>query len=182
MTRLSDAPQLPASLAWLEKTHDAMGHAEEWTGILLLVIMAIVVNMEIFARYLFGRPFLWTEEVTRLTLVWLTFIAVPALIRKGGDMVINTFIELLPAGLLRWIHVIRDVLMILVYALVAWEGYRLAHAVQGMTLVVTDWSTALLAYPLVIGGALVILHVTVRLLHTVLIIQQGSAATSGGRH
>ena len=180
MTKPSEAPQLPASLAWLEKTDDALGNAEEWCGILLLVIMAIVVNMEIFARYLFGHPFLWTEEVTRLILVWLTFIAVPALIRKGGDMAINTFIELLPGGLLRWIHIFRDVLMILVYALIAWEGYRLAEAVQGMPLVVTDWPTALLAYPLLIGGVMVLLHVSVRLLRTALVIQQGSNLTAQG--
>ena len=181
MNKPVEARPLPDALAWLEKIHNALGQVEEWSGMVLLAIMAIVVNMEIFGRYLFGRPFLWTEEVTRLLLVWLTFIAVPALIRKGGDMVINTFIDLLPGRLLRSMHIVRDVLMILVYALVAWEGYRLADAVQGMPLVVTDWPTALLAYPLLIGGVLVILHVTVRLLHTVFVSPTISPVTLVGK-
>ena len=156
-----------------------MGALEEWVGMGLLALMAIVVNLEIFARYVFGSPFIWSEEVTRLTLVWLTFIAVPALIRKGGDMAINTFIDMLSPSLQRWAHVFRDILMILVYALIAWEGYRLASAVSGMPLVVTNWPTALLAWPLVLGGVLVILHVAVRLLRTVLAIQQGQSGGPG---
>jgi TRAP-type C4-dicarboxylate transport system permease small subunit len=179
VTRLAEDPSLPARLGWLAKTHDAMGLLEEWAGMILLALMAIVVNLEIFARYVFDRPFIWTEEVTRLTLVWLTFIAVPALIRRGGDMAINTFTDMLPPSPRRWAHVFRDVLMLLVYALVAWQAFRLARAVAGMPLVVTDWPTALLAWPLVIGSALVILHVSVRLLRTGLAIRESRSGGAG---
>jgi TRAP-type transport system small permease protein len=120
--------------------------------------------MQIVARYVFDRPIIWTEEVTRLSLCWLTFIAVPALIRRGGDMVVDTFVNLLPANARRWAHALRDIVMLVVYGLVVWQGYRLARATAGMPLVVTDWPTSLMAWPLVIGGVLVILHVLLRLL------------------
>lgn len=149
-----------------------MAQTEEWVAMALITAMAVVVNLEIFARYLFGRPFIWSEEVTRLTLVWMTFIAVPALIRRGGDMVVDTFVNMLPLRLRRWAHASRDVVMIVVYAIVAWEGYRLAMAVSGMPLVVTDWPSSLLAWPLVLGGLLVILHVSLRLMRTVRTIRR----------
>ena len=159
-------------LGWIDRAEARIGQVEELVAMALITIMAFVVNLEIFARYVFGRPFIWSEEVTRLTLVWMTFIAVPAMIRRGGDMVVDTFVNMLPQALRRWAHACRDVLMIVVYAIVAWEGYRLGIAVSGMPLVVTDWPSSLLAWPLVLGGVLVILHVSLRLLRTALTIRQ----------
>ncbi len=125
-----------------------------------------------FARYLFDRPFVWSEEVTRLLLVWLTFIAVAALIRRGGDIAVDTFTNMMPRLLRSTVLALRDVLMLFVYGLVAWQAYRLAGNVAGMPLVATDWPTALLAWPLVIGCLLVFLHVFIRLLRALLLPQE----------
>jgi TRAP-type C4-dicarboxylate transport system permease small subunit len=57
---------------------------------------------------------------------------------------------------------IRDLVMVAVYSLVAWQGWSLAGNVAGMPLVATEWPTALLAWPVVLGGVLIVLHVMVR--------------------
>ena len=167
----SEPANLP-DLGWIDRAEVRIGEVEEVVAMALITMMALVVNLEIFARYVFDRPFIWSEEVTRLTLVWMTFIAVPAMIRRGGDMVVDTFVGMLPLQLRRWANAGRDVLMIAVYAIVAWEGYQLAGAVAGMPLVVTDWPSSLLAWPLVLGGLLVILHVGLRLARTLLAIRR----------
>lgn len=128
----------------------------------LVAAMAVVVNLQVVARYLFDSPFIWCEEVTRLILVWLTFVASAALVRRGGDIAINTFVDMLPAAARRPFIAVRDGLMLLVFGFVAWEGWRLAGAVAGMPLVATEWPTALLAWPLVVGGVLTVFHVVVR--------------------
>jgi len=170
-----DGPPPPPATNWLVRVHDGIGHTEELVAIGLVATMGIVINLQVFFRYLVGRPFMWSEEVARLLLVWLTFIAAPATIRRGGDMAVDTFIDMLPLAVRRKVHVWRDALMILVYGLVAWEAYRLVRAVEGMPLVATEWPTALLAWPLVVGCLLIVLHVLVRLWQTVLVIRHGNA-------
>jgi len=168
--------QPPAGIGWIGRLETRIGHAEEWVAMALIAAMAVLVNMQIFARYLFDHPIIWSEEVTRLSLGWLTFIAVPALIRRGGDMVVDTFVNMLPAVPRLWAHAVRDVLMVVVYGLVTWQGYRLTRAIAGMPLVVTEWPSSLMAWPLVIGGTLVIFHVGLRLFATLTAIRHGAGA------
>ena len=43
-------------------------------GFFLLVIVSTMAA-QVFARYVFGAPFQWSEEVARLALIWMTFIS-----------------------------------------------------------------------------------------------------------
>lgn len=153
---------VPVWLAQLLRVDGAIGKLEEWIGIVLVLAMAIVVNLQVVARYVFDKPFIWPEEVSRLILVWMAFVGAAALIRRGGDIAVDTFIDLLPPPRRRAMLLVRDVVMVAVYGLVAWQGWRLAGNVAGMPLVATEWPTSLLAWPVVAGGVLVVLHMLVR--------------------
>ena len=43
-------------------------------GLFLLIILSTMAA-HIIARYLFGSPFQWSEEVARLALIWMTFMS-----------------------------------------------------------------------------------------------------------
>ena len=131
---------------------------------LLVVAMTVIVNLQIFARYVFHAPMIWPEEVTRLTLVWLTFLGAAAMGRRASDIAVTTFVEMLPTEGQRLALLLRDAVLVALFALVAREGVRLADAVEGMPLVATEWPTALLAWPVAIGGALMALHPALRFL------------------
>ena len=152
----------PTWLPPVLKFDGRVGQLEEWLCILLVGAMAIVVNLQIAARYVFDKPFIWPEEVSRLILIWMAFIGAAALIRRGGDIAVDTFVDMLPPGRRRAMLTIRDLVMVAVYSLVAWQGWSLAGNVAGMPLVATEWPTALLAWPVVLGGVLIVLHVMVR--------------------
>jgi len=156
------ATTVPSWLTRLLQLDGSIGKMEEWSGIVLVAIMAVIVNLQVVARYAFDKPFIWPEEVSRLLLIWMTFIGAAALIRRGGDIAVDTFIDLLSPPRRRAMLLVRDLVMVAVYALIAWQGWRLAGNVAGMPLVATEWPTALLAWPVVIGGMLVVLHVVVR--------------------
>ncbi|MBP6853115.1 MAG: TRAP transporter small permease [Rhodoferax sp.] len=156
------AAPVPPWLVRLLRIDGGIGRLEEWIGIALVAAMAVVVNLQIVARYVFDKPFIWPEEVARLILVWMAFVGAAALIRRGGDIAVDTFIDMLAPARRRAMLLLRDLLMVAVYTLVAWQGWRLAGNVAGMPLVATEWPTALLAWPVVVGGVLVVLHVLVR--------------------
>ncbi len=43
-------------------------------GLFLLIIFSTMAA-QVLARYVFGAPFQWSEEVARLALIWMTFIS-----------------------------------------------------------------------------------------------------------
>ncbi len=151
-------------LKQLQGLQSLIGTLEEWLVIVLVAAMAVIINLQIVARYLFDAPYIWPEEVSRLLLVWMSFIGAAALMRRGGDIAVDTFTALMPARARRVAFIVRDVLMIGVFSLVAVQGFHLAQAVATMPLVATEWPTSLLAWPLVLGGGLIAFHTLTRLL------------------
>lgn len=151
---------LPSLLAF----ERGLGHVEDWAGIAAVAGMAIVVNLQIFARYLLHAPFIWPEEVARLLLVWMTFIGAAALARRSGDLAVDTFVEMLPRVPRRALEMTRDITMLALFVFIATQGYALARAVAGMPLAATGLPTDLLAWPVIVGGSLIAFHCMVRLL------------------
>lgn len=162
MTSAEAAAAIPAR-SWLDRAEAGIGWIEEALGIALVAAIAIVVNLQVVARYLFHAPFIWPEEVTKLMLVWLAFVAAAAVSRRGADMAVNTFVEMMSPAWRRRVGCLRDLVLLALYLLVAWEAQRLVATLAGMTLVATDWPVTLLVWPLVAGSLLLALHAALRL-------------------
>lgn len=48
---------------------------EKTIACLFLLVIVCTMAAQVFARYVFGAPFTWSEEVARLALIWMTFIS-----------------------------------------------------------------------------------------------------------
>lgn len=151
------------ALRLLKSVQTALCRAEELLAMLLVAGLLVVVNLQIFARYIFSHPFIWPEEVSRLLLVWMTFVGAAALTRRGADLAVDTFVEMLPPAPKRVALMVRDAILVVVFAIIATQGWALARAVSGMPLVATGLPTALLAWPVIAGGLLVVFHCIIRL-------------------
>ena len=141
---------------------DLLGMLEDAVGIVLVVILALVVNLQIFSRYLFHAPFIWPEEVARLLMIWIAFIGSAAVTRRGADMAVDTFVLLAPKGVQRMLAIVKDLVLAALFIFIAVQGNALASAVSNMPLIATGWPTSLLAWPLVVGGVLTAFHSLVR--------------------
>jgi len=49
--------------------------AEKAVALLLVMVILGVMAAQVIARYFFQHPLSWSEEVARLAMIWLTFIA-----------------------------------------------------------------------------------------------------------
>jgi TRAP-type transport system small permease protein len=48
---------------------------EQATAIALLISILATMALQVIARYIFQSPMSWSEEIARLSMIWLTFIA-----------------------------------------------------------------------------------------------------------
>lgn len=62
-----------------------------------LVIMTFVTFAQAVYRYVFGGSFVWSEELTILGMVWVTFLGSTVAIVRGSHTRIDFLINLLPA-------------------------------------------------------------------------------------
>lgn len=62
---------------------------EQAIAALLLFIILSTMATQVFARYVFGAPFSWSEEVARLSLIWLTFISAAFVMAQGRHIAVD---------------------------------------------------------------------------------------------
>ncbi len=51
---------------------------------IMITVMVIITTMEVVRRYIFGKSFIWAEELVKFLLVAVTFLGGPAAYRAGG--------------------------------------------------------------------------------------------------
>jgi TRAP-type C4-dicarboxylate transport system permease small subunit len=52
-----------------------MSLTEQTLAALFLFVIVSTMGAQVFARYFFGSPFSWSEEVSRMALIWMSFMA-----------------------------------------------------------------------------------------------------------
>lgn len=80
----------------LNKLEKLVALIEEYTCVGLIIIMCISVFAQVLFRYIFTIPLSWTEEVSRYSMIWLTFIAGAMCIRTKSHYVIDILLDKLP--------------------------------------------------------------------------------------
>lgn len=55
----------------------------------LLAAVLATMGAQVMARYLFGAPIPWSEEVARFSLIWLTFLAASFVMAEGRHITVD---------------------------------------------------------------------------------------------
>lgn len=63
--------------------------AEQSFAALFLFVILATMGAQVFARYFFGAPFSWSEEVSRLALIWMTFMAAAFVMAEGRHITVD---------------------------------------------------------------------------------------------
>jgi TRAP-type C4-dicarboxylate transport system permease small subunit len=66
-----------------------MSLAEQAVAALFLFVILATMGAQVFARYVFDSPIPWSEEVARLCLIWMTFIAAAFVMAQGGHITVD---------------------------------------------------------------------------------------------
>lgn len=98
-------------LAACKRLLDGIGKAETALGIALILGMVTAITVQVFTRYVLGRPIAWVEESATYAFIWMAFVGASVGLKQGRHILIATIGAHLPA---RWAAGLRA----LVWALV----------------------------------------------------------------
>jgi len=89
-----------------------------WVCGLLVMIMVPVMTIDIFVqvvmRYVFSSPFMWSEEVARYLLVWISCLGSAYAVRKGMHISI-AFVKKMFPGYVRVLMTITSHVIVMVF-------------------------------------------------------------------
>lgn len=111
----------------MRKVNDVV---EQWLDLALVglfIVMVAAIVWQVFARYVLEQPTVWSEELARYVMVWVTMLGSAHVLRQEeGHVAVTVFVDLLPEPLRRVIGLVRDVLIIGLMGALAWYGYAFA--------------------------------------------------------
>jgi TRAP-type C4-dicarboxylate transport system permease small subunit len=64
---------------------------EELVSAALVVALFALVLAQVVSRYLFGKPLVWSEELARFSLIWLTFVGSAFVMSYRRHIVVSLF-------------------------------------------------------------------------------------------
>ena len=137
---------------------------EESAAIALVIAIAAVINLQVFCRYVLDSPLIWPEEISRLGLIWLTYIAAASCTARGSHVRVDTLLLALTPSRRRGLESVIDLILLLCFGTLAWFGWRLAGSLAGMETAAVELPMSMLIWPLVIGCALSSFHSGARIL------------------
>ncbi|HIE96770.1 MAG: TRAP transporter small permease [Fuerstiella sp.] len=81
-----------------------MSLTEQTLAALFLFVIVSTMGAQVFARYFFGAPFSWSEEVARMALVWMTFMAAAFVMAEGRHITVDVLSHRLRARGQFWLE------------------------------------------------------------------------------
>lgn len=93
-------------------------------------VLAGVVFLQFFTRYVLNDSYSWTEEIARYLLIWVTFFGLFMVVRKQSNVAVEVFYRWLPLGVRRVLSTVVDIIAVAFYAAVTYLCIQLALRTQ----------------------------------------------------
>ena len=117
------------ALQWLDE------NLEEVLLVIALAAMAVIMGIQVFARYIFGASLSWSEELTRYIFIWAGFLSVSYCTKKCISIKIEQFVAMFPKrgkAIFKGVNHTFELILFLYLILFAWK-YLLSAIANGQT-------------------------------------------------
>lgn len=135
-----------------------------WIVALLVVVILAIVGAQFVDRYFVDTGMEAPEQLARVAVVWLTFLAFALAVRDGATIRIDLLDRHLPASVNRRLTALFDLLILVLSGLMALDAWRVVEVGAMQELLGTPFTAALPNAGLLIGLLLVMLFTVERLL------------------
>ncbi len=158
---LSRGAALPVKpeLTWLR----LIDRAAESLIVVALLGELVLVLANVMARLFFHHSFLWTDEIARLALSILAFIGGAVAYRRRDHAFVRVILSRLPNGGERGCLALADVVVLFVAGITGFVSIEFLTSSWGELTPVLQMPAALIASPLPVGMALLMLYAAVNL-------------------
>jgi TRAP-type C4-dicarboxylate transport system permease small subunit len=127
--------------------------------------MCLTVALQVFSRYVLNASLFWSEELVRMLLTWLTFLGAASAYKAKAHVGIDAFVSFLSPHLQRLLRILVLVLSAVFFLAMLVYGARYCLFSMSLSTTTLGVSKSVPFIMLPVGGALMLLHSLVFLLH-----------------
>ncbi len=131
---------------------------EDWICLGFFWLMALLVFLQFFTRYVLNDSFAWTEELAVYCLMPVVFIGAAACVRRSRHIQVNFLYRYLPGAAGRAAGPPVDLLRSAFFVYAAWLVARFALAVDNEPMTTIDWNKSHVYWLAFAGFALMALR------------------------
>ncbi|WP_340107385.1 TRAP transporter small permease [Pikeienuella sp. HZG-20] len=124
---------------------------------LLLAGIVFIMLLAIWSRYIENDSLAWTEQVSRILFVWITFLGAAVLYRRGAHIAIDFFLDLMPRRLAAIVRAANETMMLGLFLVLLIYGAKLSISNLGQTYGALDVSPSTHYFAAPVSAALMIL-------------------------
>jgi TRAP-type C4-dicarboxylate transport system permease small subunit len=129
-----------------------------WILILLLAAMSIIAFLNVVMRYTTDESIIWSEEVSRHLMIWLTFIGSGMVLRTGGHIAIDNLQDALSVRAARALRAVILVVMTIFFIMLAYYGWDYAMRTMVQTTPSTEIPFGYIYMAMPIGSIFMLMH------------------------
>ncbi len=125
------------------------------------VIVVLTIAQVIF-RFVFDNPLVWSEELARLLLVWVTFLGGAVVCWDGTHLSVDALFVNLPRRLRRLVRIFNGAVAIGFLVVLSYYSIEMVIIEHITTLGSMDIPASIVRVPATIGGALMVVFIVLR--------------------
>lgn len=153
---------------WLRRLDRWFEIALYYLAGLLLVTIAGIVFYAVVMRYVFNEPPLWADEAPRALSLWMVFIGVAIATKRGRNIKVTHFIDMMPARPRVYFETFMHGLVLIMLCGLIWYNIPVLRLQAGGVMLTTGWSYWWVFVPLSVGSVLMLFYQTRLMINTVL--------------
>jgi len=161
---MSDATQTPPSAEASASVFDDPPvdlkdyRPEDWLAFALFWMLALVVFLQFFSRYVVNDSVAWTEEIARYLLTMVAYVGGAMAVRKFSHIHVEFLYVYMPRGLARAMSGLVDVVRIAFFAYGTYLGWKITEIMHTQRMIVIDWPMSIVFGACTFGLALMALR------------------------
>ncbi len=125
--------------------------------------IVVLTIAQIFFRFVLNSPLVWSEELVRLLVVWMTFIGAAVICWDGRHLSVDVLFVRLPKKLRRALRLFNCAVALGFLSFLVWYSIPIVELSMYVSLGAMDLPEAIYRVPATIGGILMIVFIFLRI-------------------
>lgn len=114
----------------IESTSSAVGNVARWGSLAMMILIAY----DVFSRYLFNRPVLFSDEISAYLIVLICFLGAADALRENKHIIVDVITMRLRFKVRLWLSFVTSILSLVFLFIFTWQSIVMVYHsfVRGM--------------------------------------------------
>jgi len=143
----------------IEKLWNLMNDIIKGIIVLCLFAMLVIMNVQVYYRFVINRPLAWPEEAIVILMLWAMYLSAAILLKEKGHISFDYLVERFSFKKKKILDLLINLLMIAFLGLIVYYGFKLSIDISNIKTAALRISRMIPYSAIPISASLMILYI-----------------------